>query len=131
MIGAATKFLRSPTVDLGANAQYVELHFLRHHRAAASGKLAAFNLNLYAETDGSQITNDYAAALAMNCVVVVTSSMSAMAEGAAADVAAAVDAAPRGGASTQIDGARGSLEVLLFGDRVPHPSFPACSEAMS
>lgn len=35
----------------------------------AQGKLPAFNVTLYSDSDGSQITDDYAAALAIECQV--------------------------------------------------------------
>ena len=49
--------------------RYIEAHFVRHHRNASSSRAAAFNVALYSDADGSHLTNDYAAALAVECQV--------------------------------------------------------------
>ncbi|EOD39941.1 hypothetical protein EMIHUDRAFT_223134 [Emiliania huxleyi CCMP1516] len=67
LVGATTKLLTSPQVDFLAHAEFIEPLFLRLSRSASNSKAATFNTALYSEADGSHVTNDYAAALAIEC----------------------------------------------------------------
>jgi len=69
LVGATTKLLTSPQVDFLAHAEFIEPLFLRLSRSASNSKAATFNTALYSEADGSHVTNDYAAALAIECVL--------------------------------------------------------------
>ena len=64
--------LKSPAMGFASHAEYVEGHFLRMHRQAASSASSpssrqhGFNVILYSEADGGSITNDYTCALAVD-----------------------------------------------------------------
>ena len=97
---AVHSVLRSKEADLHSHAEYIEPIYLRHARAsgqaAAMGKRPTFNLALYSEADGSGVTNDYMAALAIECQLRLAHAIASLAD--AADDAAAADA--EGGAAS-------------------------------
>ena len=121
--------LRSKEADLHSHAEYIEPIYLRHARAsgqaAAMGKRPTFNLALYSEADGSGVTNDYMAALAIECQLRLAHAIASLADAAddaAADAeggaasppkAPADDRAARGMAKALWQPLLGSLSLLL------------------
>ena len=121
--------LRSKEADLHSHAEYIEPIYLRHARAsgqaAAMGKRPTFNLALYSEADGSGVTNDYMAALAIECQLRLAHAIASLADAAddaAADAeggaasppkAPADDRAARGMAKALGQPLLGSLSLLL------------------
>ena len=88
--------LKSPTVNFAQHAEYIEAHFLRQHRQMPSvERTATFNIGLYSEGDGTHLTNDYAASLAVECQVLMARAIGYLGETLRArdDAAAADDAA--------------------------------------
>ena len=97
-LGATTKLLQKVDFGAGGSAQLIETQLLKQHRPASAGaaaRAAGFNLALYSEADSSQVAIEYAAALAIESVVVFTTTISAMAERAAAERRESEEAAAR------------------------------------
>ena len=67
LTASVSKVLLSPAVDFGAHAEYIEKQYLRLHRTASGSSSSArsFSLALYSETDGTGLSSDHMAALAM------------------------------------------------------------------
>jgi hypothetical protein len=93
--------LKSPTVNFAMHAEYIEAHFLRQHRQMPSvERTATFNVGLYSEADGTHLTNDYAASLAVECQVFLARAIGSLGETLRArDEAAAADDATGGPAT--------------------------------
>ena len=72
--------LSSPTVAFHSHAEYIEAHYLRHHRSASAGRATSFNVALYSDADGSHLTNDYAAALAVECQICIARAIGTITE---------------------------------------------------
>jgi len=72
--------LKSPAVNFALHAELIEAHFLRHHRSVSSARAAAFNIALYSESDGAHLTNDYAAALAVESQVFIARAIGTIGE---------------------------------------------------
>ena len=126
---AVHSVLRSKEADLHSHAEYIEPIYLRHARAsgpaAAMGTRPTVNLALYSEADGSGVTNDYMAALAIECQLRLAHAIASLADAAddaAADAdggaasppkAPADDRAARGMAKALWQPLLGSLSLLL------------------
>jgi len=87
LTASVSKVLLSPAVDFGAHAEYIEKQYLRLHRTASGSSSSArsFSLALYSETDGTGLSSDHMAALAVQCHVLLTHAISRLAEASAVE----------------------------------------------
>ena len=76
---AVCSLLKSPAIKFNDHSEYIEAQFLRHYRSFTQGKPPAFNLALYSDADGTSVSNDYAAALAIECQIFLCSAIHALA----------------------------------------------------
>ena len=78
---AISALLKSKTLNPSSSrADQIEAHFLTTHRAAASSRGATFNAALYSEVDGTALTSDHAAALAVECQVCIAGAIGVIGE---------------------------------------------------
>jgi hypothetical protein len=129
---AICALLRSPAFGFPNKADAIEAHFLAQHRAAASARGGAFNIALYSEVDGSGLTIEHAAALAIECQVGIAKAIGTIGEPlrptvegeiVAVDAAAAVPAASPnadtfGAANGGLSGSAREMEVSVVREMV-------------
>ena len=135
---AISALLKSKTLNPSSSrADQIEAHFLTTHRAAASSRGATFNAALYSEVDGTALTSDHAAALAVECQVCIAGAIGVIGEplrptteegeitkasptkdGGGGDsgsgAAAAVDRLRSGGGGTDADAGGGEKSEILI-----------------
>ena len=66
---ATCALLKSPSFSFQSRAETIEAQFLAINRASLSARGHSFNVALYSDVDGSQLTPDHVASLAIECQV--------------------------------------------------------------
>ena len=115
------------------HSEYIEAHFLRHHRPSHLGRPLPFNAALYSESDGTSLSNDYTAALAVGCQVHIARAIGTLGEalrhvtveGEIVTEAAAAGAAEQGGGGGGGGGSGGGSGGAAASPPCASPSAPA------
>ena len=77
---ATCALLKAPSFHFQSRAEPIEALFLASHRVSASARGRTFNVALYSDVDGTQLTTDHVAALAVECQVSIAKAIGTLGE---------------------------------------------------